>query len=59
MSDTLSVRCVYLHDGGFFAKNKTMPREDFEALKKAIESKQHITDSTGKIIHVEEANKSF
>lgn len=54
----ITVRCVYLHNGGFFAKNKEMPREDFEALKAAIEAKVAIEDATGRIVHAEEAYKT-
>lgn len=52
MADHVIVRCVYVH---FFAKNKEMSREDFEALKAAIKAKKMVEDSIGTIIHAEEA----
>lgn len=58
MTDHVTVRCVYIHDGGFFSKNKEMPREDFEALKRSIENKVYVNDHTGRIVHAEEAYKT-
>lgn len=61
MSDrkTIIVRCVYIHERGFFARNHEMLPEDFEALKKRLSEKLTVEDSIGRISYAEEAHKTI
>lgn len=59
MTRSITVRVVYMHERGFFARNKEMLREDFEALVKAIENKVQVSDATGQIIYAEEACRTI
>lgn len=55
---TITVRVVYEHNGGHFARNKEMSVRLFEEIKRDIDLKRVVSDNTGRIIYVEEAYKT-